>query len=219
MRSISENAFPAAEGEARETSRRSKMKKKIFITISYLVLAILSLFFLFPFIVMVCLSVLPDSEINLLQSGLVPCVQSGKKTRNYTIKMKDIVRYLERREIHPEKYKLPPGSYSGTYAVKPLLPESVTTEELRKYYIESFRDIPDIVSTREAAELTGATASTVAKWIRTKKLKALSHGPAFIIPKVNLIDFMASDAYLNKRLKSQKFHENIGGFLSWKAGK
>lgn len=129
----------------------------------------------------------------LLQSGLVPCVQSGKKTRNYTIKMKDIVRYLERREIHPEKYKLPPGSYSGTYAVKPLLPESVTTEELRKYYIESFRDIPDIVSTREAAELTGATASTVAKWIRTKKLKALSHGPAFIIPKVNLIDFMRYD--------------------------
>ena len=148
-----------------------------------------------------------------------PAYRVGKKTRNYTIKMKDIVRYLERREIHPEKYKLPPGSYSGTYAVKPLLPESVTTEELRKYYIESFRDIPDIVSTREAAELTGATASTVAKWIRTKKLKALSHGPAFIIPKVNLIDFMASDAYLNKRLKSQKFHENIGGFLSWKAGK
>lgn len=129
----------------------------------------------------------------LLQSGLVPCVQSGKKTRNYTIKMKDIVRYLERREIHPEKYKLPPGSYSGTYAVKPLLPESVTTEELRKYYIESFRDIPDIVSTREAAELTGATASTVAKWIRTKKLKALSHGPAFIIPKVNLIDFIVKE--------------------------
>lgn len=31
--------------------------------------------------------------------------------------------------------------------------------------------------------------------------------------------YMASDAYLNKRLKSQKFHENIGGFLSWKAGK
>ena len=64
MGSISENAFPAAEG-ARETSRQSKIKKKIFIIISYLFLAVLSLFFLFPFIVMVCLSVLPDSEINL----------------------------------------------------------------------------------------------------------------------------------------------------------
>ena len=49
--------------------------------------------------------------------------------------MKDIVRYLERKEIHPEKYRLPPGSYSGAYTVKPLLPKSVTTEELRKYYI------------------------------------------------------------------------------------
>lgn len=155
----------------------------------------------------------------LLQSGLVPCIQSGKKTRNYTIKMKDVVRYLERREIHPEKYKLPPGSYSGTYEPKPMLPESVTTEELRKYYIECFRNIPDIVSTREAAELTGATASTVARWIRTEKLKGLSLVPAFIIPKVNLIDFMASNAYLNMRLKSKRFFENIEGFLSWRAGR
>ena len=82
-----------------------------------------------------------------------------------------------------------------------MLPESVTTEELRKYYIECFRNIPDIVSTREAAELTGATASTVARWIRTEKLKGLSLVPAFIIPKVNLIDFMASKAYLNMRMK------------------
>lgn len=35
----------------------------------------------------------------LLQSGLVPCVQSGKKTRNYTIKMKDIVRYPDVMDI------------------------------------------------------------------------------------------------------------------------
>lgn len=162
----------------------------------------------------------PKTAYNLEQQGEIPyTIEQNHLIRSHKIKLTDILAYLERREIHPEKYKLPPGSYSGTYAVKPLLPESVTTEELRKYYIESFRDIPDIVSTREAAELTGATASTVAKWIRTKKLKALSHGPAFIIPKVNLIDFMASDAYLNKRLKSQKFHENIGGFLSWKAGK
>lgn len=70
----------------------------------------------------------------LLQSGLVPCVQSGKKTRNYTIKMKDIVRYLERREIHPEKYKLPPGSYTGTLITNLLLDESLpdTNEFIQK---------------------------------------------------------------------------------------
>ena len=36
----------------------------------------------------------------LLQSGLVPCVQSGKKTRNYTIKMKDVGR-LGRGDYSP----------------------------------------------------------------------------------------------------------------------
>ena len=62
----------------------------------------------------------------LLQTGLIPCVQSGKKTRNYTIKMKDIIYYLKHREIYPEKYKLPAGSYNGTYVPKPKLPETVT---------------------------------------------------------------------------------------------
>ena len=58
----------------------------------------------------------------LLQSGLVPCVQSGKKTRNYTIKTKDIVRYLERREIHPEKYKPPPAHIAGHTQSSPCFP-------------------------------------------------------------------------------------------------
>ena len=113
----------------------------------------------------------------LLQAGLVPCVQSGKKTRNYTIKVKDIVRYLNQREIYPEKYKLPPGSYKSTYAIKPTLPESVTESELREYYTDRFKDIPDdIVTTKQAARMAGVTASTITKWVRSKKLKALLQG-------------------------------------------
>ena len=121
----------------------------------------------------------------------------------------------------PKNTNFPPAHIAGHTQSSPLLPESVTTEELRKYYIESFRDIPDIVSTREAAELTGATASTDRKMDQERKKLESSFTWSWhlSIPKVNLIDFMASDAYLNKRLKSQKFHENIGGFLSWKAGK
>ena len=113
----------------------------------------------------------------LLQAGLVPCVQSGKKTRNYTIKVKDIVRYLNQREIYPEKYKLPPGSYKSTYAIKPTLPESVTESELREYYTDRFKDIPDdIVTTKQAARMAGVTASTITKWVRSKKLKVVSIG-------------------------------------------
>ena len=155
----------------------------------------------------------------LLQSGLVPCTQSGKKTRNYTIRMKDIIRYLEQRELHPMRYKLPPGSYNGTYKPKPVLPDSVTPGELRKYYGEQFWDHPDIVTTRQASQMTGSSISAVVKWIRAKKLKALPNGTTFIIPKSCLIDYMASYEYRNRRMKSKKQIEDIGGFLAWKQEK
>lgn len=95
--------------------------------------------------------------------------------------MKDIVRYLELQgKIHPEKYKLPPGSYSGTYAVKPLLPESVTTEELRKYYIESFQGHSRHSFHERGRGINRRHGIYGRKMDQNEKLKALSHGPAFI---------------------------------------
>lgn len=52
----------------------------------------------------------------------VPCVQSGKKTRNYTIKMKDIVRYLERRETTPKNTNCPPAHIAGHTQSSPCFP-------------------------------------------------------------------------------------------------
>ena len=41
----------------------------------------------------------------LLQSGLIPCQDTGKKTRRYTIHKADIIKYLEDREKHPELFR------------------------------------------------------------------------------------------------------------------
>ena len=45
----------------------------------------------------------------LLDSGLVKCVDSGKKTRKYKIEMKDVLAYLIDRELDPEKIPRPFG--------------------------------------------------------------------------------------------------------------
>ena len=37
----------------------------------------------------------------LLESGLVPCLDSGKKTRRFKIKTTDVIHYLEERERKP----------------------------------------------------------------------------------------------------------------------
>lgn len=54
----------------------------------------------------------------LLQSGKVPCKDSGKKTRRYKIRTDDVILYLIDREINPAKYRAPDCWYkerSGHY--------------------------------------------------------------------------------------------------------
>ena len=52
------------------------------------------------------------TALYLLQSGLVPCIDSGKKTRRYTIRTEDVITYLMEREIHPEDYRAPEMWYA-----------------------------------------------------------------------------------------------------------
>ena len=51
------------------------------------------------------------TSLYLLQSGLVPCKNNGKKTRCYKIAKKDVAEYLYRRESDPMRYTPPSGWY------------------------------------------------------------------------------------------------------------
>ena len=51
------------------------------------------------------------TSLYLLQSGLVPCKNNGKKTRCYKIAKKDVAEYLYRRECDPMRYTPPSGWY------------------------------------------------------------------------------------------------------------
>ena len=58
------------------------------------------------------------TSLYLLQSGLVPCKNNGKKTRCYKIAKKDVAEYLYRRESDPMHYTPPSGWYAkGILAV------------------------------------------------------------------------------------------------------
>lgn len=49
----------------------------------------------------------------LLENGYIPCTDTGKQTRRFTIRTKDIIRYLEDREKHPENYLTPLGIFTN----------------------------------------------------------------------------------------------------------
>lgn len=64
----------------------------------------------------------------LLTSGLVPCIDTGKKTRQYTINTKDVIAYLKKRESQPEKFSAPTGYYSASWN-KGGKPKTLTLQE------------------------------------------------------------------------------------------
>ena len=155
----------------------------------------------------------------LLQTGLIPCTQSGKKTRKYTIKMKDIIHYLKCREIYPERYKLPAGFHNGTYVPKLKLPDTVTADDLQSYYCMLFEEYPDVITTKQASEMIGSSISCIVKWIRAGKVKAFPKYNTFLIPKCCLIEYMVGFEYRSRKNKSKKQYKDIGGFLAWQQEK
>ena len=68
----------------------------------------------------------------LLESGLVPNIDSGKKTRRFKIKTVDVIQYLKDRDDYPELFKAPDGFYKGKGGDKkaPSFDEVFTQEDL-----------------------------------------------------------------------------------------
>ena len=59
------------------------------------------------------------TSLYLLQSGLVPCENTGKQTRCYKIAKADVAAYLRRRLAEPAYYTPPSGWYKNYPAHKP----------------------------------------------------------------------------------------------------
>ena len=82
------------------------------------------------------------TSIYLLQSGLVPCENTGKQTRCYKIAKADVAAYLRRRLAEPAYYTPPSGWYKNYPAHKPpafglngaLLLTDTTRRRVRRWY-------------------------------------------------------------------------------------
>lgn len=140
----------------------------------------------------------------LLEAGLVPCLDSGKKTRRFRIKTTDVLHYLKDRDIHPERYKPPEGFYKHLYTTAPS-PRNFTEKDIRKmrsFYTEALTEWPDVLSSKQVSEFTGYCTTSVNNWCTKEKLKHFFIKHKFYIPKKCLIDFLVSWDYIGIGVKS-----------------
>ena len=156
----------------------------------------------------------------LLKNGLVPCEDSGKKTRRYTIKTDDVIEYLKNRESHPDYYKAIRGWYRGTAGKKGTINESVAPDLspeqhllLIQYLTGLMKPYDDLMTVKQLAGFSGYNTTTVINWCN-KNLKHFNIAGRFLIPKISATEYLASPQLCLLPQKSKKHKELLTDFLS-----
>ncbi len=160
------------------------------------------------------------TALYLLQNSLVPCEDTGKKTRRYTIKTDDVIVYLKDREIRPDFYKAKSGWYSGT-AGKQKPPEEAIAPQLSpenrkllvQYLSRLMKPFDDLITVKEMAEFTGYNTTTVINWCN-KNLKHFNIAGRFLIPKISATEYLASPPLCALPQKSKRHKELLKDFLT-----
>lgn len=155
-----------------------------------------------------------STALHLLKSGIVPSVNTGRKTHCYQIKREDVKEYLEKRAIFPESFSAPSGWYCNkkTKTSKRVPPKIL--EDMTMFYIEKLKNYPSILTAAQVCSFTGYRSSSVTRWCRIHYLKAFSLEKLHI-PKVCLIEFMNSNHFRSINKKSEKHISLLFEYRVW----
>lgn len=138
----------------------------------------------------------------MLKNGILPCKDSGKKTRQYTIRRDDVITCLENLHTYdiPRMFSTVPNS--------PRI-RNLTDEEIKKYtafLLRKWRLEPNPLTDTQVAELLGYNLGSVQRWLNNEHLRAAKAHGVWCIPKRWLADFCCHYGYRIVR-KSEKHME------------
>lgn len=143
----------------------------------------------------------------LLEHGYIPCQDTKKKTRRFTIQLADVIKYLKRLEAKPEIVCIPAGIFSSGGGTKGKIPIIYDTQKLRAIIAQSLMESTDVLSVAQASELVGYSKSAVSRWVASGRLRFFQGIYGRIIATEDLIDYMASDYATRIAMKSEIHRE------------
>lgn len=160
----------------------------------------------------------------LLDNGIIPCEDNGKKTRKYKIALKYIIAYLEKRDKRGSM--IPRGSVSSRHGTPrtsrvsfSAILASGAAEEVKNYFEYIYEDFPDTLTSYDASIMTGLSRKTVLELLKQGDIQALNIGSKYVIPKIYLLNFVSSPRFVNMKSNSSDFIRILGGFEIWKTAK
>ena len=164
------------------------------------------------------------SALYLVQNGIVPAIDTGKRTWRYKIALNDVITYLRRKEQWGSM--IPPGMVSSRLNSSADKPKSLrksfaefiadaSEQDLTDYFAFIYADYPEMLTINEVAEMTGLTVKPLLRLINSGQLKAILYGSKYLIPKEYLLAFVSSKDYYESRCTSPHFYKVLGAFEIW----
>lgn len=130
----------------------------------------------------------------LLENGVIPCKDSGKKTRRFQVKLTDVILFLQERDAGHMQSKIPAGIFSSCSSAKKHAPAPMDAEEISDLLRLKWGGEPDVLTTREVAEMLSCSPATVIKWAAQGVLPATDYRGRLLIAKEHLIAYVAEQA-------------------------
>lgn len=143
----------------------------------------------------------------LLEHGVIPCEDSGKKTRRFRIQLEDVIRFLERRDAGELNNIFPQGYFSSH---SPSAREERVYLEcagLRDMLLTRWEDEPDMLTGRQVEALCGYSVNTVNKWLKRGRVEGVNYYGTNLISKESLAAYLASHVGQDISVKSEIHRE------------
>ena len=139
----------------------------------------------------------------LLDNGYIPCVDTGKKTRRYQIKMSDVQNFID-SNVEVDYSTLPSAPVKKVN--KNIMYDNLDHKKAKAYYENLLSDKNPVLSTGDICQITGYTNESVRRWIKKGVIKTFFIANSYAIPKEQFMKFLLSRDYNDIEQKS-KLHE------------
>jgi excisionase family DNA binding protein len=155
----------------------------------------------------------------LVTNGIIPSIDTGRRTWRYKILIDDVITYLRQREQK--------GSGIPKGAVNSREPKRRKTsfsqyiapgdeQEVVRYFADICADHTDVLTTDDMAAMTGLHKKSFQRIIESGDIRFLTVGRRYFIPKAYFLEFVASRRFIDAWSNSEGFIKVLEGFQEWK---
>lgn len=139
----------------------------------------------------------------MLHHGIIKCEIGEKKTKQYKVKMDDLLEYIDKFEQGDPSVMTPIGKFNAKELKNPRVPQeslplmlfAKPPDDFRLWLEDEWCVENDLLLTNDIGRITGYNKHTIQRWISEKRLQSVWTQTQLITTKTWLIDFYCEDAY------------------------